>query len=162
MSIVSRPFAQNSGNFVSMAYYYNTDTSKVESFVYLISADEIDQWVLDNADILTVFSNMYLTSVDNYPSLVGVTGNGIWASKYYTLPNGGYVPQGTELKDMGKEMFVGVPGEPNLLRLRLVQMPGTVENLGKGGTVGYTFIEANADIFVADEQNYPVVGVARL
>ena len=160
MSIVSRPFAQNSGNFVSMAYRVNSGS--VESYVYLISADEIDQWVLDNADILTVFSNMYLTSVDNYASLVGTTGNGIWASKYYTLPNGGYVAQGTELKDLGKEMFVGVPGEPNLLRLRLVQMPGTLENLGKGGTVGYTFIEANATIFVGDEQNYPVVSVARL
>ena len=160
MSIVSRPFAQNSGNFVSMAYRYFEGS--VESYVYLITADEIDQWVLDNADILTVFSNMYLTSVDNYPSLVGGTGNGIWASKYRTLPLNGYVPQGTELKDMGKEMFVGVPGEPNLLRLRLVQMPGTLENLGKGGTVGYTFIEANATIFVGDEQNYPVVSVARL
>jgi len=159
-SVVSRPFAQNKNNYVAMPYYYNAGT--IESYTYLIAEDDVNQWVLDNADILTVFSNMYLTSVENYPSLVGNTGNGIWSYQYYTLPNGGYVAPGIELKNMGKEIFVGVPGEPNLLHLRLVQMPSTVENLGKGGVVGYAFVEGNATIFVNDKDNYPVISVARL
>ena len=61
---------------------------------------------------------------------------------------------------MGKDIFIGVPGEANLLRLRLVQLPGTVANLGKGGAVGYVVIEANANIF--DGTNFQIVAVARL
>jgi hypothetical protein len=70
------------------------------------------------------------------------------------------LPIGMELKDMGKDIYIGVPGEANLLHLRLVQLPGTVANLGKGGAVGYLVVEANASIFSMDQ--YLVVSVARL
>ena len=158
MSVVGRPFSQRTGNYVVIANYFDTDT--IYSNAYLMLVKDFDQWVSDNKSLLTVVGNTYTSSVANFSSIMNNVSNGIYENKYYTLPNRGQLPIGMELKDMGKDAFIGVPGEANLLRLRLVQLPGTVANLGKGGAVGYIPIEANADIF--DGASYPNLSVARL
>ena len=148
-SVVSRPFAQRTGNFVVIANYVD---GQLYSNCYLYAESDIAAWASDNASIVSVNGNIYTSSVANYETVVG----NLWTS-YSSF---GSFPIGTELKDMGKDIYIGLPDEANLLHLRLVQLPGTVANLGKGGAVGYVVIEANADILNGD--TLPGVSVARL
>ena len=154
MSIVSRPFAQRTGNFVVTAYGVD---GKLLSNCYIQLESDIAQWASDNASMLTVVGNVYTSSVDNYFT---VTQN-LWGDYYHVpeYPNE-TLPVGMELKDMGKDIYIGVPGEANLLHLRLVQLPGALDALGRGASCGYVVVEGNADIFTINQ--YLTVSVARL
>lgn len=167
MSANQSAYAQRKTNsFVVIPQYVTEgDGAYLSSNCYLISEADVAQWLKDNASKITRVGNVVTTSVANFPDLVGNSGNGIWANKYYTiLPNIGYVDMGTTLTDLGKDLYIGVPGESNLLHYRLVQAPGSVANAGKGGIVGYVVVEANADIFTASivGNSYPSVAVARV
>ena len=155
-SVVSRPFAQRTGNFVVTAYGVD---GILYSNCYIQLESDIAQWASDNAGVLTVVGNVYISSVANYRSVV----QDLWYDgSYYNVPEYPNVllPIGMELKDMGKDIYIGVPGEANLLHLRLVQLPGALDALGRGASSGYVVVEANADIF--DGFSYPNVAVARL
>lgn len=144
-------------SFVVLLLY---PSSTYESNCYLLSEPDFERWKQDFALYLKVVGNNITTSVENFAFVVG--SSGIWSSEYYTYADSGYVPPATTLIDLGKDIYIGVPGEPNLLHLRLVQLPGSVETLGKGGKTGYVPIECNADIFVTtDGLSYMNVSVAR-
>lgn len=163
MSSIQGTFAKRvTNNFVVIPT--NIIEGVLNSGCYLLSKQGFAQWVSDNASILTVVENTYTTSIANFPNLVNDSTNGISNSKYYTLPDYGYINQGIELTDLGKDVFIGVPGQANILHLRLVQAPGTLANLGEGGWVGYVAVETNAsDIFTDPEGgSVPVVSVARV
>ena len=156
-SVVSRPFAQRTGNYIVTANYVNS--GQLYSNCYIQLESDIAQWASDNAGVLTVVGNVYISSVANYRSVV----QDLWyGAAYYNVPEYPNVllPIGMELKDMGKDIYIGVPGEANLLHLRLVQLPGALDALGRGASSGYVVVEANADIF--DGDLYPNVAVARL
>ena len=155
-SVVSRPFAQRTGNFVVTAYGVD---GKLYSNCYIQLESDIAQWASDNAGVLTVVGNVYISSVANYRSVV----QDLWyGAAYYNVPEypNEYLPIGMELKDMGKDIYIGVPGEANLLHLRLVQLPGALDALGRGASCGYVVVEGNADIFTINQ--YLTVSVARL
>ena len=158
-SVVSKPFAQNNGNFVATASYYFEGI--LHSGCYILFEKDFNRWAYDYVSNYSAVGNVYTAlSVADFETMISEP-DGLWSEYYYVVDgNPGEIPIGTELKDLGKDIFIGLPGEANILRLRLVQLPGTVENLGKGGAVGYVIIEANSSIF--DGNNYPVVGVARL
>ena len=156
-SVVSRPFAQRTGNYIVTANYVNS--GQLYSNCYIQLESDIAQWASDNAGVLTVVGNVYISSVANYRSVV----QDLWyGAAYYNVPEypNELLPIGMELKDMGKDIYIGVPGEANLLHLRLVQLPGALDALGRGASSGYVVVEANADIF--DGNLYPNVAVARL
>uniref|UniRef100_A0A6C0BDK4 Uncharacterized protein n=1 Tax=viral metagenome TaxID=1070528 RepID=A0A6C0BDK4_9ZZZZ len=148
-------------NYVVIPTWSDGDTY---SGVYMITADGVAQWASDNALFLSVAGNTYTTTPANFYNLMIHTGNGIWTDKYYSLPDYGYLNPGVVLTDLGKDIYVGVSGEANILHLRLMQTPGTLANLGKGGWVGYVVVETNAsDIFTDNTGNtLPCVSVARL
>ena len=154
-SVVSRPFAQRTGNYIVTTNYVNVT---LYSNCYIQLESDIAQWASDNASLLTVVGNVYISSVANYRSVV----QDLWYGAYFNVPEypSDALPIGMELKDMGKDIYIGVPGEPNLLHLRLVQLPGALDALGRGASCGYVVVEANADIF--DGNLYPNVAVARL
>jgi len=133
--------------------------------VFLLQPAQFAQWASDNKALLTVVGSTYTTNVANFRSVVNNTGNGLFADKYY-IPGNAFVDAltiGTTLQDLGKDVYIGTSAASNLLHLRLVELPGTVENAGEGGTVGYIPIEANADIFSEyPPVTYPCVGVARV
>ena len=164
-SVLTRPFAQNTGNFVTIAYYNTSnpeDPPVLVSGCYILLENDFKRWASDYASNYSVVGNVYTAlSVGDFETMIGSLYDGLWSEYYYVVPgNPGLIPIGTELKDLGKDIYIGLPGEANILRLRLVQLPGTVANMGKGGAVGYIFIEANGPIF--DGGDYPAVGVARL
>ena len=133
--------------------------------VFLLQPAQLAQWASDNKSILIVVGSTYTTSVANFRGLVNNVDNGIFADKYYSPGNVhlNAITPGTTLKDLGKDIYIGTSAASNLLHLRLVELPGTVENAGEGGTVGYIPIEANADIFSEyPPVTYPCVGVARV
>ena len=157
-SVVSRPFAQRTGNFVVTAYGVD---GILYSNCYIQLESDIAQWASDNAGVLTVVGNVYISSVANYRSVV----QDLWYDgSYYNVPEypNELLPIGMELKDMGKDIYIGVPGEANLLHLRLVQLPGALDALGRGASSGYVVVEGNADIFSNTDYTYPTVSVARL
>lgn len=158
-SVLTRPFAQNTGNFVVIATYSYSEV--LYSNCYILFENDFKRWASDYASNYSVVGNVYTAlSVGDFESMISEP-SGLWSEYYYVVPgNPGLIPIGTELKDLGKDIYIGLPGEANILRLRLVQLPGTVANMGKGGAVGYIFIEANGPIF--DGGDYPAVGVARL
>jgi hypothetical protein len=130
--------------------------------VFLLQPAQLAQWASDNKSILTVVGSTYTTSVVNFRGLVNNVDNGLFTDKYYSFPVTALVP-GTTLKDLGKDVYIGTNAASNLLHLRLVELPGTVEHAGENGTVGYIPIEANADIFSEyPPVTYPCVGVARV
>jgi len=155
-SVVGRPFAQRTGNFVVLGKYLSGGSLYSNCYIQLES--DIAKWAAHNASMLTVVGNVYTSSVANYRGVV----QDLWYGSYYNVPEYPIepLPIGMELKDMGKDIFIGVPGEANLLHLRLVQLPGALDALGRGASSGYVVIEANANIFDGDA--YPNVGVARL
>ena len=62
------------------------------------------------------------------------------------------------LKDLGKDLYFGTRNKANLIRLRLVELPGTVDNSGEKGLVGYVYVEVN----YSEPGTYvPEVGVSR-
>ena len=148
-------------NYVVIPTWNDGDTY---SGCYMLTADGLAQWASDNALFLSVSGNTYTTTPANFYDLMYHSNNGIWTAKYYSLPSEGYLDPGVILTDLGKDVYVGVPGEANILHLRLMQAPGTLANLGKGGWVGYVVVVANAvDIFTDRTGNsLPCVSVARL
>ena len=159
-SLQSYPAQRKTNTFVVL-YLYDDTTFK--SNCYLIQERGFNQWKQDNASILSIAGNTITTSVADFPGAIENSGNGLWSSQYFTFPDFGYVAPATTLTDLGKDIFIGVPGEANLLHLRLVQAPGTVAGLGKGGNVGYVAVECNADIFITETGNsFPNVSVARV
>ena len=135
----------------------------ITSTARLMSQTGFNNWASDNKSILSVAGNTYTTSFANYRRAVGNSTNGIWNlgnSRYYNPPNPAPIAPGTILRDMGQDRFIGVPGQANLLHLRLVELPGTVENSGLGGAIGYVVVEGNANIF--NGTTYPNVSVARV
>jgi len=65
----------------------------------------------------------------------------------------------TTIKDLGKDLYFGIQNEANLVHLRLVEVPGTVEDSGEKGIVGYVYLEVN----YANPGTYvPEVGVSRI
>jgi len=72
----------------------------------------------------------------------------------------GEVPLYVTLRDLGKDIYFGIPSQTNLLRGRLVELPGSVANSGEGGTVGFVWIEVNASELNTGESPI-LVGVAR-
>lgn len=159
-SLQKYPAQRKTNTFVVLLLYPDAVYS---SNCYLLLEKDFAEWKKDNASILTIAGNNITTSIANFPDAVGNGGNGIWTSKYFTLPDSGYIAPATSLTDLGKDVYIGVPGEANLLHLRLVQAPGSVAGLGKAGTVGYIPVECNASLFITDDgQNYPNVSVARV
>jgi len=136
----------------------------VYSGAYMITAEGVAQWASDNAAFLSVAGNTYTTTQEKFYDLMFHTNNGIWTDKYFSLPGYGYLDPGILLTDMGKDIYVGVPGEANILHLRLMQAPGTLANLGKGGWVGYIVVETHASDIFADTSGdtVPCVSVARI
>ena len=132
----------------------NYSDSVLSSGVYMLTTDAFAQWASDNALFLSVSGNTYTTTPANFYNLMIHTGNGIWADKYYSLPGNGYLDPGVVLTDLGKDIYVGVSGEANILHLRLMQAPGNLAGLGKNGWVGYVVVETNAsDIFTDNTGN---------
>jgi hypothetical protein len=151
-------------SFIVFPTYWDVP-NRMASACFLITPASVAQWAADNASLLTVLGNTYtVKNPANFVSVIGGDGNGIWTNQYYTLPDTGYLAPGTLLTDLGKDIFIGVPDEPNILHLRLVQAPGTLGNQGKGGWVGYTPVGTYAfDIFTDTRgTTTPIVSVARI
>lgn len=163
MSSLQRyPAQRKSNTFVVIPVHGASagDLTAPYSNCYLVSENDFSEWKKDNAPvILSSVGNVITISEANFSNAINSTEpNGYWNAKYYTLPNEGIVNIGVTLTDMGKDVFIGVPSEANILHLRLVRAPG---NLGKNGVVGYIPIEWNSDI--ADGGiNFPNVSVARV
>jgi hypothetical protein len=138
---------------------------ELTSSMYLTPCPGLAQWAADNEDYLYVNGNQYIVvNPANYAMVIGNTGNGFWTHKYSAaFPEEGYFRVGTLFKDLGRDVYIGVPNEPNILHLRLMQAPGTLSSLGKGGLVGYGVVETNAsDIFTeSDGRTIPCVSLAR-
>ena len=164
MSSLQRyPAQRKSNKFVVIPVYRNSDGDLTSQYsnCYLISENDFANWKTDNASvILSSVGNVITIGMENFSNAMTYTEpNGYWNATYFTLPNQGLVNIGVTLTDMGKDVFIGVPGETNILHLRLVQAPG---NFGKNGVVGYIPIECNADIFNDGGFNFPNVSVARV
>lgn len=145
-------------SFVTVA----TDASG-NSTAHLMLKSGFSNWAYDNRALITVAGNTYTAKTyANFSNIVASNNpasNGIWNlnnTRYY--PNTTAIPPGRVLRDMGQDAYVGVPGQANMLHLRLVTLPGSVPSLG-GGTVGYVVVETNADIF--NGTSYPNTSVAR-
>jgi hypothetical protein len=124
--------------------------------VYLVSKQDFEAFKRNNASKMTITGNVITVSINDYTDVI----SDYWFGDYYNFPDQGQIAPGVTLTDLGNDVYIGVPGEPNILHLRLVQAPTSVANLGKGGIVGYTPIECNSDLF--DGNNYPNVGIARV
>ena len=164
MSSLQRyPTQRKTNTFVVIPVYGTSaaDLTAPYSNCYLISENDFAEWKKDNASVIVSSAGNVITiSGANFQNAMNSTEpNGYWNSKYFTLPNQGRVNIGVTLIDMGKDVFIGVPGEANILHLRLVQAPG---NLGRNGLIGYIPIECNADIFNDGGINFPSVSVARV
>jgi hypothetical protein len=62
------------------------------------------------------------------------------------------------IKDLGKDLYFGTQNKTNLIRLRLMELPGTVEHSGENGLVGYVYVEVN---YTGPGTYVPQVGVTR-
>lgn len=148
-------FAQRKTNtFVTIPF--TTSGGGLITNVYLVSKADFESWKTNNASKMTITGNVITISVEHYAEVI----SDYWYGNYYNFPDQGHIAPGVSLTDLGNDVYVGVPGEANIMHLRLVQAPTSVANLGKGGIVGYIPIECNADLF--DGDSYPNVGVARV
>ena len=163
MSSVQGALAKRvTNNYVVIPTWNDGD---IYSGCYMLTPDALTRWASDNALFLSVSGNTYTTTIAKFYDLMDHSETtGIWNAQYYTLPGQGYLDAGIVLTDLGKDAYIGVPGEANILHLRLMQAPGTLANLGKGGWVGYVVVETNAvDIFTdRTGSNLPCVSVARI
>lgn len=161
---MSYPIQRKTNTFVVIPAFIRSGTlSPPYSSCYLLSEDGLTQWKHDNASIMTIVGNNIIIRPENFANAITSNNDiGFWNAKYYTYPGEGLVNVGITLTDLGKDVYVGVPGEPNILHLRLVQAPGSINTCGKGGLVGYIPIECNSDIFDSGGDEYPNVSVARL
>lgn len=156
MSANQSAFAQRKTNtFVAFPTAYNGEGG-ISTNLYLFSEAGLALWKQENASTLTIVGNNITTSVSNYPTVI----QDLWTNTDYSSYYSEQVAPGTTLTDMGKDVYIGVPGEANLLHLRLVQLPASTAALGKDGFVGYIPVEGNADIF--DGNLAPIVAVARV
>ena len=146
-------------SFVTLA-----TTSSDASTAYLMPKSGLSNWAFDNRALITVAGNTYTAKTyANFSNIVGSNNpgsNGIWNlnnTRYYTTTTP--IAPGRILRDMGQDIYIGVPGQANMLHLRLVTLPGGLSSLGGPGSVGYVVVETNADIFTTS--NYPNTSVAR-
>ena len=146
-------------SFVTLA-----TTSSDTSTAYLMPKSGLSNWAYDNRALITVAGNTYTAKTSaNFSNIVGSNNpasNGIWNlnnTRYY--PSASPIAPGKILRDLGQDAYIGVPGQANMLHLRLVQPPGSVPSGGLGMPSGYVVVETNADIF--NGANYPNTSVAR-
>lgn len=149
-------------NFVVIGTSTITGTpDRQTSTAYLMPASNFKNWQTDNRSIITIAGNTNTISVANFSNAIGTGTNGLWniaKTRYYPIST--TLTIGTTLRDLGADQFIGVPGQANMIRLRLVAKPGSVPSSGYGGQQGYVVIGANADI--CNGVTYPNVSVARV
>ena len=140
------------------------------STAHLMTKPQFSNWVNSNRSMLTIAGNTYIAKgttptlmYQNFSNIVGSNNpasNGFWNlnnTNFYS--NTTPIPPGRVLRDMGQDVYIGVPGQANMLHLRLVTLPGGLTSLGGPGTTGYVVVETNANIFTG--VGYPNTSVAR-
>jgi len=149
------------GYVIIPTYYNTTPPTSILGTAAMLTAEGLTRWASANKAKLSVAANTYTASIANLPNLISKAAGGLYSSTYYTLPLFGQLPPGTFLKDLGKDIYIGVPGQANIFHFRLVQAPGILNNLGNGGWTGYVCVENNTSTF-SDYVNFPQVSVARV
>jgi hypothetical protein len=133
----------------------NTFTVIANDAAYLLLQSDIDRWAEDYKEDVTVVGNVYTITSSKFVADI----HALWNDDYYTLPDNGVIPLNVTLKDLGKDIYFGIPSQTSLLRGRLVELPGYVANSGEGGTVGFVWVESHAAELYDVANLY--IGVAR-
>ena len=117
---------------------------------YLLKPDE-SSW--DGLGTPSKIGNVYIyDSVASFASAMQT----VWldGSNFIADP----IDTGVTIKDLGKDLYFGTQNKANLVRVRLVELPGTVEHSGESGLVGYVYVEVN---YTRPGTYVPEVGVTR-
>jgi hypothetical protein len=133
MASVLRGFSQPlTRNFV-----LTQDTNNGEAGAYFFTQGDINSWAADNAQDVTQLGSIYVIPASRF---VSVTQN--------LDHSNSNIDDRKTLKDMGKEIIIGTPGQPRLLVLRKVQSYTDSAN-ANGATDseynGYVVVENNAE-----------------
>ena len=108
---------------------------------YYLPKAGLDLWASSNSVGLTVLGSMYIfkdsaTFLTAINDLWNDPGSQYWSPTHLTL--------NTVVQDMGKDLFIGIPAESCLARMRLIQIPTNADKLGRGGQVAYVFTQINS------------------
>jgi hypothetical protein len=115
----------------------------MDATLYL-TKEKLNLWASRNSSGLSILGSMYIfkdstkfinavTDLWTNPNFPAID---YWGTTHLTL--------NSIVQDMGKDIFIGIPAETSLVRMRLIQLPTPSTALGRGGQVAYVFTQVNS------------------